>query len=206
MGLAFTSVQFEGEAPRLDRIAEEITRITDQRIHIKNVNDTSADSLHQFRAEISFAGFPETRLEIYSYRPGRVQQHLKQSGLADSPIANNVEGASEPAGTQTVHITGYIGQELTLLFAAKAALEALGGSSNDPMSEEDRRQFAVPITDSQIRRRIRKSRRNAQLGLLIGIIMFPIWLICIIPYTMITLPFRIWRAHRVVQGHFRNAT
>ena len=32
MALAFTSVQFDGEAPRLDQIAEKITRITGQRM------------------------------------------------------------------------------------------------------------------------------------------------------------------------------
>jgi hypothetical protein len=90
------------------------------------------------------------------------------------PIANVVQGVNEAAGTQTVYVQGYVGQEPTLLLATTLALESLGGRLGEPMSDELRREFGRVVSGDELRRRHRKVGRQGLMALAGGVLLLPV--------------------------------
>ena len=207
MGMVFADVMFQDRAPPLSDIC---TRITDICSLPVVVLESNADEMHDLDATIAFECVPDIPLEILVYRPGAVVEFCDDTfdePTLSSFMKNIVQGVNEPAGTQTVYLRGYIGQEPTLMITTELALESLGGTSSHAMADDDRQEYGKPISESELKERYRKTERQmrrlafttvAMLPLLI-----PMWILgCV--WSIIMSPFRIWQGYCTLNAFERN--
>jgi hypothetical protein len=201
MGLVRVKITFENAVPALSVIRDTIT----QRVGLPLIITEHHGELYELNAKIGFASFPKETLEATVYRSRTVQEHLKQAGVSEMPIAKFVEGANEAPGTKTVYIRWFSGGEPTLVFATILALEALGGRlDNNPCSDKDRREFGKAITTSELIRRRKKVRNRNLRALPLWIVFAPIaillsaawicWMIC-------SMPWRIRKLRRAMKAY-----
>lgn len=200
MGMSFIDVTFDGEAPPLSKITGQITAITGLPVIVRESCD---DSLFHFHARLAFEAVPDHSIEITAYRPAAVRRQMEEMGMSDQPVAQFVQGANEPKGTQTVYLQGFVESEPTLMMSTAIALEALGGRVKDHrMTDELRSKFGQPISAAELERRHGQAQNRVLLSCLIWIVLLPLmipcWLIAI-AWSCLTMPFRIWRAYQVVR-------
>jgi hypothetical protein len=203
MGIITEEVRFEGQAPDAARIADKVKEIIGLPIILHESGPEMRCDFHSLHAQLAFARFPKQRVELTAYRPGAVQELQKRNGTDTLPFARAVQGAHERPGTQTVYMRGYIGQELTIIFATMLALEALGGHLREPVSEEMRREYGSRIATAELERRQRKVERQSLLTLLLGTILLPIllplWAASIV-WHLVKIPWRIRKAIKLVRS------
>jgi hypothetical protein len=201
MGMVFGEVAFDGRAPELSRIADKITEVSGLPVSVTGSAADVEGDLYDMHTSLAFACAPEERLEVHTYLPGAVREFYNEAieGI-ELPTAKFVQGMSEPAGTQTVYLRGYIGQEPTLLAVAILALEALGGHPRHPTSEELRREYGKPITTTQLTERRRKLRKQGRWGAAIVLLLLPVLIpLCFVGCLafLVAMPWRIWKGYQL---------
>src|SRR5262249_30733362 len=151
----------------------------------------------------SFAAAPEEQLEVFSYRPGAAKKfyndHLE--GFDQLPIAKHATGLNEPEGTQVVYLRSYVGHEPTLMMATLIALEALGGRSHSPLTDEVRREFGTPITEKELALRRKKLQTQFKRATWLFVLMLPITIPLFLLQLLVMIaimPWTLWKAWRQV--------
>lgn len=206
MGMMFGEVTFDGQAPGLGEICRKISAMTSLDIIVKEDRQERQDSdLHRLNAKIAFTCFPETELQLLVYRAGAVAGSC--DAMFDEPgyrrvMKQVVQGADEPEGTETVYLRGYLGQEPTLMIATNLALCELGGRSPAQFTEAERREFGGALTEEELGRRHQQAvsgqQRATWMFLLLLPLTIPLWIAgCV--WGLVTMPYRIWMAVRVVR-------
>lgn len=202
MGVVINEVAFQGRAPQLSDIADKITEVSGLPLSVTESGEDVKGDLYDLHGYLAFACAPEQQLEIHAYRGGAVRKLCEEMfGNVRLPIRKCVQGTNEPAGTQSVYLRGYIGQELTLLATTTLALEALGGRPKHPVGDEERREYETPITPAQLEERRRKVAKQMQpvavVGLLLLPVMIPLWIVGII----VMMPWCIWKGYKVYRSY-----
>jgi hypothetical protein len=181
MGIVLQEVTFDGPAPTAAMIAARMTERVGLPVIVRESPAAAAAAaavdrggLYDLAAWIAFEMYPKAEIELTAYRAGAVKEHLRRCGMDALPIANVVQGVNEAAGTQTVYVQGYVGQEPTLLLATTLALESLGGRLGEPMSDELRREFGRVVSGDELRRRHRKVGRQGLMALAGGVLLLPV--------------------------------
>ena len=203
MGMMFADVTFKDAVPALTAICEKITEITTLPVVVLRQEQ---DDLHELNARIAFQCSPETDLELLAYRPGAVRRFCEESFEEPSHssfMQRIVQGANEPAGSQTVYLRGYIGQEPTLMAVTELALDALGGQPRNPIADADRSTYDRAITADDIAERNRnvatQMRRTIWATVVMLPVLIPLWIAgCI--WGILTMPYRIWKAGKTLKN------
>jgi hypothetical protein len=173
MGLVSTDVKFEGKAPPLSRIVEKIKEIGGLPLVVEESNSEIRGDLYDLHERIGFACLANHDIKIYSYRDGAVKKFLEQSGMSKMPVANVVEGAREPTGTQTVYLEGYMGQDLSIMDVTILALESLGGHPRIAPTREVREKYAKPLAEQQLNQRKRSLRLRGIASAIVAVLALP---------------------------------
>jgi hypothetical protein len=159
------------------------------------------EGLHDQHAFLAFACAPEEQLEVFSYKPGEAKKFYEgfMPGFEKTPTAKFAVGLKEAPGTQVLYLRSYVGLEPTLMGAAIIALEALGGRPRDPITDEDRREYAVPITEAQLTERRRALHKQFRWASLIWLLFLPITIplfLLLLFVSLVSMPLRLWKAWR----------
>jgi len=205
VGVVVTEVVFDGQAPELARIAEKVTALCGLPVTVTGSDAEIKGDLYDLHAHLAFACAPETQLELCSYIPGAVQKFYRESfGDADFPFMKCMQGLNELPGSQSVHLRAYVGQEPTLFFVTELALEALGGRPREPIPDDVREEYGVPITAEQLQERHRKLDRQMRSAWLLGMVLLPVliplWLLGFL-WFLVSMPWRIWKAYRFARKY-----
>lgn len=202
MGMMFANVTFEGHAPPLSVICARISEICSLPVVVL---DTDAGDCRELDATIAFECNQELTLQLTAYRQGAVAQFCDETFDDASHRAlmkNMVQGANEPAGTQTVYLRGYIGQEPTLMATTEIALQELGGTPSSPVSSADRNEYGRPVTEAELQKRCdamhREFSKAWRTTLLALPVLIPLWILACL-WSLVTMPYRILRNLRVLQ-------
>lgn len=199
MGLIFKEVAFEGTAPDPDQIAEAVSVASG--LTVVWVSDEIADETRDISGQLRFEEFPDTWVELETYKPGAIKRWALQDFNENDPIMGHIQGMHEPEGTQTVYLQGYALSEPTLLVAAVSGLEALGGHIvGGPISEEGSAQNPLPVTRGELKSRQRAAGRQALLVVVGSILLTPLillWTLIALLWTLFTLPYTFWKAFRI---------
>ncbi len=171
MGIMLGHVEFDDRAPPLADICSAATEICGLPVVVLESTD---DEIHDSIATIAFACAPDVPLTVYT-----------SSGVF----------GSQPAGTQTVCLEGFLGQERTLIVATALALESLGGVPYGGISDDDRQEFGKQISESELEARQREAERQARKLARTTVFMLPILIpmgIIVTVWSLITAPFEFW--------------
>jgi hypothetical protein len=201
MGVVVAQAVFYGTAPELQRIGEKVAEMSGLAVSVTESSAEIKYTLYDLHGYIAFACDPESRIELHSYRTGAVKELCDgMFGTNDFPLAHAVQGRNEAPGTQTVHLRGFVGQEMTLFFVIELALEALGGRCPDPLPDDVRQEYSKPITAAELlerrRRMVRELRSMWWLGLLLLPLLIPLCIAGIL-FFVVTRPWRLWKAYRL---------
>src|SRR5262245_44568951 len=205
MGMVFGEATFDGRAPDLSCIADKITELSGLPVSVTESAAEVKGELYDMHASLAFSCAPAERLELHTYLPAAVREFCNEAfeGI-EFPTAKFVQGMSEPAGTQTVYLRGYIGQDPTLMIVSILALEALGGRPKHPILDEMRREYGKPITTSQLIERHRKLRKQgrwqAAIVLLLLPVLIPLWFVGCLAL-LVTTPWRIWKGYQLYRSY-----
>jgi len=199
MGMMLADAAFDGGSPALATITAKMTELCGLSVI---VTESKPDELHDLHAHIAFECMPELTVEICSYRAFAVRRFCSEAfAECAADLANVVEGANEPEGTQSVYLRADVGQEPTLFAVAELALEGLGGRPSDEIPDDWRRQYGKSITVSELEKRQRATARELRstgvAAVLMLPVLIPIWIIDFV-WFVLSMPFRIWRAYRAV--------
>ncbi|MGB0561648.1 MAG: hypothetical protein ACPGVO_07560 [Spirulinaceae cyanobacterium] len=201
MGIAKTCVTFQNHVPDLFDICSKITDICSLPV---SVLESGTCELHELDAKIAFECAQGLPLEIYTYQPGAIKfyDHARaQDDLVYRTFAQNVEGADELPGTQTVYLQGYLGQEPTLMLTTQIALETLGGTSINAITDDDRQKYGRPISESELTERCEEiecqTKKTALILILMLPLLIPMWILGGI-WFIIKLPFSILKTDLVL--------
>lgn len=199
MGIMAAQVEFNGHAPALEDITSKMSEICDLLIVVV---EADPDECYRFHARVAFDCMPDWRLEVSCYRPGAVDNFLEETLGDDAPhVSKLVEGAGKPEGTETVYLRAFMGEDPTLLFTAKLALEALGGRPREVVPDEVRQIYGRPITASELRKRHKTAEKRAKRFSIAIVLMLPILIPVYIvssAWFVLTLPYTLWRAYRTL--------
>jgi len=124
MGLVFEEVAFDGRAPQLSRIADKISELSGLPVVVTESGPDVKGDLYDLHGYLAFACAPAQQLEIHAYRDGAVRKLCL-------PMGKCVRGMHEPAGTQSVYLRSFIGQEPTLLLGGNPGV---GGNGRPPQA------------------------------------------------------------------------
>lgn len=209
MGIVVTEVIFDAPAPTATKIAARVEEIVGLPLVVRDSSPEIKGSLFDLDAQLAFAVYPRSQIEVTAYRAGAVREHLRLTGVDVMPIADVVQGSNEATGQQTVYVEGYVGQEPTLLLATTFALETLGGRLGKPMPDHVRRDYGQSVSVDELRRRYRKVQRQGLLALAAGVVLLPIlvpiWMISIGRH-LVERPARILKAKQVAEEHLRRSS
>ena len=206
MGICVAEVTFVAPAPLATQIAAQVEQSAGLPVVLRESGPEIRGTLHDLHALITFQMHPRIEVELTAYRAGGVKEHLQIAGVDSLPIAKAVQGMNEAPGEQTVYVRGHLGQEPTLFFATVLALEALGGRPRDPVTDDVRRQYGHAISPEELKRRHRKVQRHGIVMLTAAVVLFPLLLplwILSIAWQLVKMPWRIWKARRLIQNHLR---
>lgn len=209
MGRIFASVEFPGHAPPLVDICAAITRVCSMPVA---VIESNSDDLRDLDATIAFECAKESTLDLLVYRPGAAATFCDESfddAANTSLMKSVVQGANEPAGAQTVYLRGVLGQERTLFVTTVLALETLGGRPANPIADEERREFARPVSETELLKRQRAMDRDIVMIVLIAFLLLPVLVVAWLAgalWAIFSIPLHVWRDWRASnQSHSRNA-
>jgi len=177
MGLITTEVKFAGPAPPLARIVEKIQEIGGLPLVVEESNSEIRGDLYDLHARVGFECLSKHDIKIYTYREGAVKKFLEQSGMSKMPIAKVMTGANERAGTQTVYLEAYRGQDLTIMEVTTLALESLDGEPRTAPTPDVRRKFSKPLTERELNQRKRSLRLRGIAHAIVAILALPFVLI-----------------------------
>lgn len=201
MGIVRQSVLFDGNVPDLEDLRAAITRISGLSVIVVR---TLTDDLHEWDVRIAFECEADYFVEVCAYRRGAVQQFLDEDiGEAEQMLfKGHVEGANEPAGKQGVYVQAHMGQEPTLYATTVLALESLGGTTARSLPDELRQEYGKVVSEVELHERVRDAKRQMRRvkwwAALLMPIFIPIWFAGGVLAVM-TLPFRVYKAARVVK-------
>jgi len=173
MGIVTQSVRFNGHAPPLERIIEEMNRIAGLPLHVEESSAEVKGKVFDLHAKIAFNCLRSHGIEVYTYLPGSVQRVIDGAGLSGPGLAKVVEGGREPPGTQTVVLRGYSGQELSIMYAAVLALESLGGTARTPVDPKIREEFGTARSSTQLKLKAARLRLFGFFSVVMAILFFP---------------------------------
>ncbi|MFL5240801.1 MAG: hypothetical protein ACJ8FY_01720 [Gemmataceae bacterium] len=163
MGVVVAQVVFDGQAPKLSRIAEKVTELSGLAMSVTESGADLKADVYDLHAYLAFDCDPKDQLELYSYRVGTAP------------------------GTQTVYLSCNLNQELTLLVVTVLALEALHGRPRDPITEIDRREFGTRITATQLVARRRIVEKQAMGAALVAVLLLPVIVLLWLGWFVLTL-------------------
>jgi hypothetical protein len=204
MGMVFGELAFDGRAPDLSRIADKITELSGLPVCATESGADVKGDLYDMHTRLAFACAPEEQLALHTYLPGTVRRFHNQAfeGIEPRP-AKFVEGMGEPAGTQTVYLRSYIGQDPTLMTVSILALEALGGRPRHPISAEMKREYGTPITAPQLAERRRILRKQGRWGVAVVLLLLPVLLpLCFVGFLafLVSMPWLILKRYQLSRG------
>jgi hypothetical protein len=195
MGLVMGEVRFPGEPPGLEEIAARVTARSGLQVVAEPL--LNPDGFYQLHGRLSFACASQAAVELFCYSPAQRRRNVEmfvESGLV-SPEARQ---APLPDGS-VVHLRSFIGVEMTLFIQAELALEALGGTLREPLSEEMRREYGSPLTEAELFRRIRDVDEAMRPIRRASSILLPLLLPVHIAWTLVRLPWTLWKARRLLR-------
>ncbi|MEC7121162.1 MAG: hypothetical protein VXW65_14840, partial [Pseudomonadota bacterium] len=134
MGVFRIYAEFPYPAPEPQEIAEAIFNVSGLEIVINSVAEDELLESQLYCFTVAFASHPHHLVDLYAYRQGFVKEKIKIESKRTELDVNwpyPVEGSTEKHGVQNVYIGGYLTQELTIVDAAIAGLESLGGVLNE---------------------------------------------------------------------------
>jgi hypothetical protein len=204
MAVVTTEVAFDGPAPELYRIAVKVAELSGLTLSVTESGTEVKGDLYDLHGYLAYACAPEQRLELWTYRAGAVRKFCEETFRdAELPITRWVRGMNEPAGTQAVFLRGYLGQEPTLLVMTTLALEALGGRPREPISDEVRLEYGVPITPAQLQTRQRTLARQLWPTVVVGCLLLPLLIPLWVVAVLVTMPWRLWKAKQLYRDYTR---
>jgi hypothetical protein len=195
MGLVMGEVRFPGEPPGLEEIAARVTARSGLGVMAEPL--PNPDGFYQVYGQLSFACAPETAVELFCYSPAQRRRNVEmfvESGLV-SPDARRVP---LPAGS-VVHLRTFIGVEMTLFIQTELALEELGGTLRDPLSEQTRQEFGGPLTKAELFRRIRDMEAAMRPARWATLLLLPPLLPIQLVWTLVRLPWTLWKARQLLR-------
>ena len=200
MGIVAQEVVFRGRAPRLSEIADKVAELSGMPLSAaESAADVQGD-LYDLHGRLAFACAPGEQVTIYAYRGGAVRTLCDEMfGNVHLPMAEWVQGNNEPAGTQSVYLKGYAGQEPTLLAAITLALEALGGRPKDALSREWR-EYGAPVTPALLEDRRRKWAKGMWLGVAAGLLLAPLTIPLGLVALVVMTPWRVWKGYKAYRS------
>jgi hypothetical protein len=182
MGIVIQEITFDGRAPSLAQIAEKITALCGLPVMVTESNAEIKGDLYDLHGQIAFTGVPEEQINLWTYRPGTVRQFFQDAvGEVELPSAQNVTSLTEAEGTQAVHLESFVGKEPTLFNTTVWALEALGGRSRQPVSNEVQA-YRQPLTADELHERQRLVHKQVRNAMLVGCLLLP----CLIPFWLLS--------------------
>ncbi|GJM24231.1 MAG: hypothetical protein DHS20C16_06460 [Phycisphaerae bacterium] len=172
MGLIRSSTTFSDTVPSLKGICAEIESISGLPVTVIESEPPEFPNRELYRARIAFACSPEGTLKVRAFRnrlhyvqtipesPGAdaCEKEVENSSQSHSDALINRESA--PVAEQSICLTGYVGNEMTLFFVTELALEALGGTPHEPIDDDVRNKFARSISEQELKLR-RKETKDA---------------------------------------------
>ena len=202
MGIVFDQVRFDGRAPELSEIASKVTELCGLPLIVEQSDANEKGNLYDQHGHFAFACVSQEQVEIHSYRPGAVRAFYDEfTDCVELPSEKFVTGLNEPAGTQAIYLTGFVGLE-TLMTVTLLALESLGGRPRGPISDETRREYGGSITEADLLKRRRQLHRQVRSAGLILLLMLPVTLpIFVLGLFMhlVTMPWRLRRAWKLTK-------
>lgn len=202
MGMMFGTSHFSDTPPQLTEICERMEAICGLPVL---VHEKDSGPGYVYEATIAFAANPDLELKISLSDREAMRQNIDET--CDDPVLrsmmkNTVQGANAPPGTNSVHLQGYLGQEVTLMMVTLLALESLGGVTDQPFSKEERQEFERFISEEELEARCMEAakqvRRSQYTALLTLPLWLPIWLLGMVAF-VIMLPWKILQANRIVK-------
>lgn len=174
MGIFRIYAAFPYPAPKPKEIAEAISNVSGVEVII---NSITTDELLEYGFTVSFASHPYHLVDLYAYRQDAVQELIKTENERTGFDVNwpyLVEGSTEKHGVQTVYIGGYLTQEPTIVDAAIAGLESLGGVLNEGRSSQKSNHF--PINTADLEKNHAKHKALLLYGVVVLVLLSPIWI------------------------------
>ncbi len=179
MGIIRSRTTFPNHAPSLEQICDKIQSVSGLPVTVLEID---VEIPNRFMARIAFACAPDERLKICASR-----EYLRRHKMANSELVDpNQEATSErvtretprPNARELIELIGYVGQEMTLFFVAEHALEALGGTRNEPIDDPEMSvflsEFKRPIDEEALKKRHKENRRNNRMMKALMMISLPV--------------------------------
>jgi hypothetical protein len=171
MGLVLGQVSFPGDPPGLEEVADRITARSGLPVRAEPLDSYGMYRLH---GRLSFICAPEVGVELYCYTREQRQRTMGmfvEFGMV-SPEA--LEAPLRPGCV--VHLKSYVGVEPTLFLQAQLALEELGGTLSEPLSDDLRQKYGGPVTLAEVHRRVRAEQRAMATVCLVNLLLLPVQL------------------------------
>jgi len=186
--MVFDEVTFDGRGPTVDALAAKISELSGLPVSVQAPGPGDL-GIYDQHAYLFFVAMPEEQLEVFSYRRGAAKKFYNDfmEGFENLPTAKYAVGLNEAPGTQVVYLRSFVGHEPTLMMATVLALEALGGRTRSPITDDIRREYGTPITEQQLAERRKKLHKELRRAAWIGMLMLPIT----IPLFIFGLLFRL---------------
>ncbi len=196
MGATVTAFEFPDHVPPLGDICAKITEICSLPVVVLVPFADETEDV----AKIAFEYARDMTVDVFALRRRAVATlcHELSDHPVDSEFTGSVCGADEPEGAPTISLFGFVQDDLTLFHVTELALESLGGTPLEPISQATRNEYTLPITESELRQRQRRKKRQNVGGLVLAICTMPIVLPLGVVWSIITMPFTIWRDRRLV--------
>ena len=194
MGLVMGRVYFPGQVPSLEELAARVTARSG--LVVRAEPSELQDGFYQVHGRLAFACVPELWVEVYCYTQEQRQRNVEMFvdfGLV-SPEAVH---APRPPGA-TVHVKTFVGVEPTLFFQTELALEELGGELSEGFPEEARLEYGRPLTEAELRRRIRDAAAAMRPVWWASALLLPLLLPLHLVWTLVRLPWMLWKARRLL--------
>ena len=189
MGMLLSFVLFDDQVPPLAEICSKVREICGLPVVVL---ESTAEGPCEWQATIAFGCAQDSPLKL------RATVCLCREETSDVPTHNPF------VKNIVVRLQGYVGQEPTLFVTTKLALEALGGAPEGGIPDDDRREFAKPISELELRARQRETERQMGRAALTTILMLPVLIPMGCLWLFVTVPWRLWRCCRVMARRRRD--
>ena len=179
-----STVLFDDRVPPLAEICSKVTEICSLPVVVL---ESTTEELCDWQATIAFACAQDSPLKLSVHQTTVCQLREETS----SAPAHN-----PPIRSIAVDLQGHLGQERTLIVTTELALESLGGAPWEGIPDNDRREFAKPISELELRARRREMERQMRRVALTTILMLPVLVPMGCLWLFVTVPWRLWRCCR----------
>ena len=206
MGKYSADIAFNSPAPKPEVICEKASSLCGYPITFK-LHEEFDDDLLEYQVEVNFEGFDYNSVVMYAYRDGAVKALEDEfSDEVEHTFIIKTQGYDDRDGRQTVYLEGYIQDEITLYQVLLKTLSYFNPLPDEHGGFED---FDIPqLTQESIEELYlaneRRERRRLPLYILYGVLTI-LWIPFSFLWTLLTLPFAIYRIYRKHPEIFRSS-